>query len=109
MLALSAPHARPGPAESSLAVTILGPPETCWSGRALRLPRRQSRALLYRLAAAPAPAPRAQLCFLFWPDTPDATARRNLIVLLNHLRRALPRPDLLTTPDDAIGLRRPLA
>ncbi len=53
--------------------------------------------------------PRDELCFLFWPDTPDATARRNLVVLLNHLRRALPAPEALVTADGAVSLDPALA
>ncbi|MFQ6059480.1 MAG: AAA family ATPase, partial [Anaerolineae bacterium] len=44
------------------------------------------------------------LCFLFWPDTPESTARRNLSHLLTHLRRALPDPEVLLASDDRIGL-----
>ena len=56
------PTNRPGPA---LQVDLLGPPRVTRDGQALALPRRQSRALLYRLAAAPQPVPRDALCFLF--------------------------------------------
>lgn len=47
---------------------------------------------------------RDQLCFLFWPDSADAAARRNLTVLLNQLRQALPCPDVVQTQGDAILL-----
>jgi predicted ATPase/DNA-binding SARP family transcriptional activator len=60
--------------------------------------------LLYRIAAAAQPVPREQLGFLLWPESTEPTARRNLTVLLTQIRRALPRPDLLVTLDDAIGL-----
>ena len=88
----------------TLWVYMLGPPRVEWGGRPLPLPRRQTRALLYRLAVRPEPVPREQLCFLFWPDTPESTARRNLTHLLTHLRRALPEPDLLLIAGDCIGL-----
>lgn len=58
-----------------LQVSILGPPAVSWSGRALTIPRRQARALFYRLAANLHPIPREQLCFLFWPDTSEGEAR----------------------------------
>jgi len=48
--------------------------------------------------------PRQQLCFLFWPDTPDATARRNLTIQLTHLRRALPDPQVLVTAGGQLRL-----
>ncbi len=63
----------------------------------LSLPRLRTRALFYRLAVQLQPVARDHLCFLFWPDAPDVTARRNLTFLLSHLRRALPAPDMLMT------------
>jgi predicted ATPase/DNA-binding SARP family transcriptional activator len=56
------------------------------------------------LAVAPQPVPREQLCFLLWPDIAEAAARRNLTVLLNQLRQALPSPDVILTHGDAILL-----
>ena len=34
------------------------------------------------------PSDRRRLAFLFWPDAPEAAARRNLRQYLHHLRRA---------------------
>ena len=62
------------------------------------------RALLYRLAASLQPVAREHLCFLLWPDTPEATARRYLTVLLNLLRQVLPTPGLLLAHRDAVSL-----
>jgi predicted ATPase/DNA-binding SARP family transcriptional activator len=87
-----------------LRIELLGPPAATWAGAALAIPRRQARALLFRLAAQAAPVPREQLCFLFWPDEPDASARRSLAHLLTHLRRALPAPELLVASSDQAGL-----
>jgi DNA-binding SARP family transcriptional activator/tetratricopeptide (TPR) repeat protein len=87
-----------------LTVTLLGQPEATWSGAIVDLLRRQTRALFYRLAVRPDALAREQLCFLFWPDTADATARRNLTRLLTHLRRALPAPDLLSTTAESVRL-----
>jgi predicted ATPase/DNA-binding SARP family transcriptional activator/uncharacterized protein HemY len=87
-----------------LRITLLGPPTATWAGGALAIPRRQARALLFRLAAQAAPVSREQLCFLFWPDEPDASARRSLAHLLTHLRRALPVPELLIASSDQVGL-----
>ena len=99
-------QAAPAPSTTApkLQVALLGPPEVVWQGRSLPIPRRQARALLYRLAAASGPVPRDQLAFLFWPDAPQAAARRNLTVLLAQIRRLLPRPELLTTHGDTVGL-----
>ncbi len=87
-----------------LSVQLLGPPNTTWANQSLSLPRRQVRALLYRLAAERAPVARSRLCFLFWPDTPESDARRKLSGLLNHLHRSLPAPDLLVSEDDRVYL-----
>lgn len=48
--------------------------------------------------------PRAHLDFLFWPDEPDAAARRHLTRLLSSLRAALPRPDLLILTEESARL-----
>jgi DNA-binding SARP family transcriptional activator/predicted ATPase len=89
---------------SSLNITLLGVCQLTWDSRPFSLPRRQARALLYRLAARLEAVPRAHLAFLFWPDEPDATARRNLTRLLSSLRAALPRPDLLLLAEESAGL-----
>ena len=90
-------------ANRSLFLGLLGPPEVIWAGATLSIARRQTRALLYRLAVHLAPVPRTQLGYLLWPDVPDTTARRNLTHLLTLLRRALPRPDLLLTDGETVA------
>ncbi len=94
------------PPRSGLHIALLGVPELTWVGASLSIPRRQTRALLYRLAAQTVPIARDQLCYLFWPDVGDATARRNLTHLLTLLRRALPLPQLLVTEELAVALDR---
>jgi DNA-binding SARP family transcriptional activator/tetratricopeptide (TPR) repeat protein len=93
-----------GPLTESLRVYLMGPPGVEWACRPLAIPRRQARALLYRLAARLQLIPREQLCLLLWPDTPESTARRNLSHLLTHLRYALPAPEVLQTSGDRVGL-----
>ncbi len=88
-----------------LCVYMLGPPRVTWRGHPLTIPRRQTRALLYRLAARLEPVPREQLCFLLWPDVPESTARRNLSRLLSHLDHALPTPGILLVRQDDVALR----
>ena len=75
-----------------------------WRSAPLALPRRQLRALLYRLAARLEPVSRAHLAFLFWPDEPDAAARRHLTRLLSSLRAALPQTDLLIVAEETAAL-----
>ena len=91
-------------AHAILGLTLLGPPAVTWAGVALPIARRQTRALLYRLAVEQRPVAREHLAALFWPDVSDATARRSLTHLLTHLRRALPEPDLLVADGDRIAL-----
>lgn len=90
--------------QPQLHVRLLGPPQALWAGQPVPIARRQTRALLYRLATESRPTTRAQLCYLFWPDVPDATARRNLTRLLALLRRALPQPDALLAEDETVTL-----
>lgn len=89
---------------SELEICLLGSPEVKANGCFLAIPRRQARALLYRLSSRMESVPREQLCFLFWPDVPETSARRNLSHLLTHIRRALPDRDMLQTEDDRVGL-----
>jgi predicted ATPase/DNA-binding SARP family transcriptional activator len=93
----------------SLWIGLLGPPEVTWAGRPVLFSRRQTRGLLYCLAAELRPVPRTQLCYLFWPDIADTTARRNLTRLLVLLRRALPQPRLLLADDRCVALDHELA
>ncbi len=93
-----------GPRSADLHIYLLGPPKVEWAGHTFAIPRRQARALLYRLATHLQPVPRERLCGLFWPDTGDSAARRNMSRLLTHLRRALPAPELLLTSNDHVGL-----
>lgn len=90
--------------ETPLQIALLGPPLLLRDDQPYPIARRQSRALLYRIAATPHPVPRDQLCFLLWPDSPETVARRHLTVLLTQLRRALPTPHALVMTDDAVGL-----
>ncbi|HEY66429.1 MAG TPA: AAA family ATPase [Caldilineae bacterium] len=87
-----------------LCIYMLGPPHVTWEGHPLPIPRRQARALLYRLATHLDPLSREQLGLLLWPNVPEITTRTNLSRLLNHLRRALPDPGLLLTQEGQIGL-----
>jgi predicted ATPase/DNA-binding SARP family transcriptional activator len=87
-----------------IRVKLFGAPQLHIDDQPVALPRRQMRALLYRLAVAAQPVPREQLCFLLWPDAPEAAARRYLTVLLNQLRQHLPQPEALLARHDAILL-----
>lgn len=88
----------------ALRLTLLGACQAAWHGEPLSLPRRQMRALLYRLAAQIEPVSREHLAFLFWPDEPDAAARRHLTRLISSLRAALPSTEALIVEGDAVSL-----
>lgn len=92
------------PSKSYLKVFLLGPPALEWDNQSLFVPRRLARALIYRLALSPHPVSREHLCWIFWPDSPEKTARRNLTHLLTHIRRALPRPHILLSQGEQVEL-----
>jgi DNA-binding SARP family transcriptional activator/tetratricopeptide (TPR) repeat protein len=96
------PLADPGVAP--LHVYVMGPPRVEWLGQPLAVPRRQARALLFRLASSQRAVSRQALSFLFWPDIHEADARRHITRLLTHLRRALPVPEVLQAAGDRVGL-----
>ena len=75
-----------------------------WHDQPFKLSRRQARALIYHLAETLEPVSRARLSFLFWPDIPEAEARRRLSRLVSLLRRDLPQSDLLLVDSETIGL-----
>ena len=50
------------------------------------------------------PVARDELILLLWPDTDEATARRNLTRLLSALRGELPHPDIIQTSPTAVSL-----
>jgi DNA-binding SARP family transcriptional activator len=87
-----------------LEVRLLGPPLVAWNGALLSIPRRRARALLYRLAIDLQPVAREHLVYLFWANTADDRAHRDLTHLLTHLRRALPNPDAIQSTADFIFL-----
>ncbi|MFN7037562.1 MAG: BTAD domain-containing putative transcriptional regulator, partial [Bellilinea sp.] len=89
---------------ADLRIYLLGPPRVEYSNGSLAIPRRQARALLYRLAADMQPIPRERLCYLFWPDESESSARRHLSHLITHLRLALPDPQFFIFEGDQIGL-----
>jgi DNA-binding SARP family transcriptional activator len=104
MIHLSAGEQPASASTADLSIHLLGLPIVQRASAYLEIPRREVRALLYRLATRLEPVSREQLCFLFWPDTPESSARRALSHLLTHLRNALPRAEAVLTWDEHIGL-----
>jgi len=91
-----------------LKILLLGSPSTSWQGRPFKLARRQARALLYRLASDLQPVSREHLGFLFWPDSSEAQAKRNLNRLLSYLHNALPDLQMLLLHEETAQLNRDL-
>src|SRR5258706_4426827 len=94
-----------------ISILLLCPPQLLLDGRSIDVTRRKSRALIYYLAATPAPLTRAQLLSFFWPDLDRSSAKTTLRSTLHGRRKAL-GPALQTTdtsialaPDVAIDAR----
>lgn len=91
-------------AAPELEILLLGPPEIRRNGKPLEIKRRLLRTLLYYLACQSAPVGRGELIVLFWPETNEETARRNLRETLSKLRAQLPDPELIRTENDRVCL-----
>ncbi|MEJ2606562.1 MAG: DUF2791 family P-loop domain-containing protein [Anaerolineales bacterium] len=87
-----------------IVVTTLGVPCVEVDGKIKTISRRQVRALLYYLACGRGSVAREQLCFLFWPDRAEDEARRNLSILLSHLRRTFHPIQIVETSTDSVIL-----
>jgi DNA-binding SARP family transcriptional activator/tetratricopeptide (TPR) repeat protein len=80
---------------STLHIQLLSTFQLLYNGEpvtALKQVRLQSL-LAYLVLHRHAPHMRQHLAFLFWPDTSEAQAYRNLRKALHHLRNALPNAD----------------
>jgi len=85
-----------------LSIRLLGAPRITYADQPVALVRRKSRALLYYLAAHPAPLARDHLLAFFWPDADRQGAQQNLRTTLYGLRKVL--DGLLQVDDDSLSL-----
>lgn len=85
-----------------LSIQLFGSPQLTLEGRAIKLTRRKSRALVYYLAAHTLPLTRDHLLAFFWPDTPRPAAQQVLRTTLHGLRKAL--GTALLVEEDSIAL-----
>ncbi|MCB0090122.1 MAG: hypothetical protein KDE54_19595, partial [Caldilineaceae bacterium] len=86
-----------------LTINLLGPPKILLNEPLpLRFRMRKAQALLIYLTVTNREWTRDALATFFWPETGDATARKNLRDILSPLRRQL--SDYLLINDDLIGL-----
>ena len=86
----------------SLTIALLGEPQVWRAGQLLQITRRKSRALLYYLAALPAPVSRERVLLLLWPDLERAAAQQTLRTTIHGLRQSL--GDALLTEGDTLGV-----
>jgi DNA-binding SARP family transcriptional activator/tetratricopeptide (TPR) repeat protein len=93
---------------NSFELGLLGTPIMRWQSAPFDVPRRQARALLYRLATTLQPVARDGLVLLLWPNATDAAARRNFTRLLSALRRELPHPEILQATSTTVSLNSKL-
>ena len=89
---------------SQFRIQLLGTPAFNWLGQPFALVRRQARALIFYLATSPHAVSRNKLLYLFWPDEPEAKARRNLTRLVSYMRKELPHPEILFAAGESLRL-----
>ncbi len=89
---------------SVFQILLLGAPELRWQGNIWPIQRRTTRSLLFYLAAMGGMVSRGELLINFWEDQSPEQARSRLRETLSRLRRELPLPDLILTPNDLVGL-----
>ena len=87
----------------TISILLLGTPQVMRDGQLLTVPRRQSRALLYYLAAQRGRVEREHLTDLFWPDLERAAARQTLRTTLHGLRQRV--GEALEIDDIALAVR----
>ena len=89
---------------STLRVSLLGPLEIRDGDQPLlKPPTLKSQSLLaYLVLHRDRPQPRERLAGLFWGERPEHKARRSLTTALWHIRRCLPRDDLLLSDAQSV-------
>ena len=95
------------PAQSGLALYLLGPPRTELDDAPLEVDRRKAIALLIYLALTPQTHQRDALATLFWPDYDQRSARGNLRRTLSVLNRALGEGWLKIDRESVTLIRQP--
>lgn len=85
-----------------ITIDLLGPPRISRDGQPLAVTRRKSRALLYFLAAQPAPVSRERLIDLLWAGLARPAAQQTLRTTLHGLRQVL--GESLVIADDTLAL-----
>ncbi|MCX6049031.1 MAG: hypothetical protein NT075_28350 [Chloroflexi bacterium] len=85
-----------------LSIRLLRAPHIAYSDHPVAISRRKSRALLYYLAAHPAPLTRDHLLAFFWPDADRQAAKQNLRTTLYGLRKIF--AEQLAVNEDTLAL-----
>lgn len=95
---------RGGLETQKIKILIQGPPVILVSEKLTTISRKLPRTLLYYLAAQTQPVSRQEICELFWPDTTEEKARKNLREALSRIRTELGETDPFYTSDDQVIL-----
>lgn len=90
--------------EKGVVFWLLGAPRIHRWGEPLAVPRRQVRALLYRLALARHPVSRDELAELLCAGQPERQARRALSRLIAYARQVLAGTEILQTTPEMVSL-----
>jgi tetratricopeptide (TPR) repeat protein len=89
-----------------LMISLLGQPQIMLDACPVKINRRQTRALLFFLAASGGMVGRSELIDKFFgvEEISDEVARRRLRELISKLRSELPDPEMMITVNDQVGL-----
>jgi DNA-binding SARP family transcriptional activator/Flp pilus assembly protein TadD len=82
-----------------LSIKLLGSPQVLDDQTPIHISRRKNRAILYYLAANPAPLSREHLLIFFWPDHERSSGQQILRTTLHDLRKVL-GTDLLVVDEN---------
>lgn len=87
-----------------LKIALLGPPVVTFKDQVQTIKRRQTRSVLYFLACQKDPVSRGYLISKFWPNLPEAEARKNLREILSNLRSHFANTDVIVSRYDQLSL-----
>lgn len=91
-----------------IEIGLFGAPCVKRDGVEMEIPRRQSRAILFILAAQSRPASRDSICDLLWEDASNSESRRNLTRLLTQLRLLFHERSVIQSNSDKLWLNQDL-
>lgn len=90
--------------EDRIQIALLGPPQFSYRGKQIQIKRRTLRRLFSYLACQEYPVNRVAVSDFFWPNTDEASSRKNLREAISLLRAELPEQDVILVQNDFIQL-----